>query len=185
MLLTLTTWLTPTRTPEELMLQYQETGKARFLKELVEQHYDDLLHFLISQSNPHLAADITQKTWLKVMEKRHYYQSHNKFKAWLFTIARRLLIDEFRKHNRLTELNETHLEATDNPTYEDSDIQSHFNAALLSLNFYLREAFILQQEGFSVSEIAQITNEEFETIKSRLRYAKKQLRTLLEGLSDE
>ena len=97
MLLTLTTWLTPTRTSEELMLQYQETGKARFLKELVEQHYDDLLHFLISQSNTHLAADITQKTWLKVMEKRHYYQSHNKFKAWLFTIARRLLIDEIRK----------------------------------------------------------------------------------------
>lgn len=185
MLLTLTTWLTPARTSEELMLEYQETGKNRFLNLLVEKHYDDVLHFLISQSNSHLAADITQKTWLKVMEKRHYYQSHNNFKAWLFTIARRLLIDEFRKQNRLTELNETHFESADSKMSEQNDLLSHFNAALVSLSFYQREAFILQQEGFSLSEIAEITNEEFETIKSRIRYAKKHLRTLLEGLSHE
>jgi DNA-directed RNA polymerase specialized sigma24 family protein len=47
------------------------------------------------------------------------------------------------------------------------------------LPFHQREAFIFQQEGFSVEEICTLTDENFETVKSRLRYARNNLKTLL------
>ena len=56
----------------------------------------------------------------------------------------------------------------------------HFNALIDNLPFHQKEAFIFQQEGFTLKEIADLTDEEQETIKSRLRYAKKYIRTHLE-----
>ena len=43
-----------------------------------------------------------------------------------------------------------------------------------------RGAFILQQEGFSLTDISAITGENSETIKSRLRYARKFFKQHLE-----
>ena len=60
-----------------------------------------------------------------------------------------------------------------------------FDKALMSLPFVQREAFCLQQEGFSLKEIAQITHCEHETIKSRLRYAKATLQVLLKDIAGD
>jgi RNA polymerase sigma-70 factor (ECF subfamily) len=54
-----------------------------------------------------------------------------------------------------------------------------FNIAIIQLPFHQRETLIFQQEGFSVMEIAQLTNESFETVKSRLRYARNNLKEML------
>ena len=60
-----------------------------------------------------------------------------------------------------------------------ADRITQFNAALAQLPFLQREAFIFQQEGFTVMEISVLTNDSFETIKSRLRYARNNLSHLL------
>ncbi len=54
-----------------------------------------------------------------------------------------------------------------------------FDYALLSLSFEQREVFCLQQEGFSLQDIASITHCPLETVKSRLRYAKDNIRKVL------
>ena len=185
MLLTLTTWLKPKLTPEQLMVCYRDTGEKHYLEQLVTVYYDDLLHFLISQSDRVVAEDVCQKTWLKVIDKRAQFKTENSFKSWLFTIARRSLLDEFRARNKLTELDDAQLQAIGKSDTYESDKLTNFNNALMSLNFFQREAFILQQEEFSLSEIAEITGCEFETVKSRLRYAKQNLRKLLEDFADE
>ena len=59
------------------------------------------------------------------------------------------------------------------------DELAQFNALLDALPFLQKEAFILQQEGFSLREVAKITGENSETIKSRLRYAVNKLRLVL------
>ena len=74
------------------MSQYAKSGKSELLQRLVELHADDLYHFLLSQSDIELAKDISQKTWLKVIDKREYYQSNGSFKAWLFTVGRNTLL---------------------------------------------------------------------------------------------
>ncbi len=168
----------PLASCEDLMLLYAEHGSADLLSALYERSANDLYHFLLTLTDAGMAEEISQRTWLRLMEKRATYHAEGKFKAWLFTLARHLLMDEWRAQQRLTdELPELSAPATD----EQTDIQVLFNRALLALPFTQREAFCLQQEGFSLSEIASITGSEQETVKSRLRYAKDHLKTLLRG----
>lgn len=173
-------WLNPTTAPERLLMDFVSTGNKKFLTLLVEQFNVSLYHYLLSLSNKELAEDSLQTTWLKVMKNRS--SSHTNVKSWLFTIARNTLIDELRHQQKwqYEELNEEHV-ITLELSQELAGINKleQFNKAITALPFYQREAFIFQQEGFSVMEICQLTDESFETIKSRLRYARNNLKKLL------
>lgn len=168
---------------EWLIGRFASTADRKLFEQLYDNCADDLYHFLLTQSDRNIAKDICQKTWLKIFEKPHLYNDSGRFIAWLFTIARHALIDEFRKTNH-TESNET---VIDNLTHSDTPIQGlaqAFDRALLALPFEQREAFCLQQEGFGLQEIAGITHSKTETVKSRLRYAKATLRSSLEKYHD-
>lgn len=184
MLLSLKNWFNTEQTPEQVMLAYKAKGHQAQLTHLVNLYSDDLYHYLLSQSDHHLALDISQKSWLKVMEKKHLYEDKGSFKAWLFTLARRLLIDEFRYQNRLQELDIEKCTQKSQQHAQIQDLQKRFDMALNKLPFVQKEAFILQQEGFSLLEISEITGQKKETIKTRLRYAKQALKQDL-GDTDE
>ena len=173
--------------PEQVMADYIMRKDKKAIIELYNTFADDMYHYLLSLSDPTLAQDIVQKTWLKVIEKPHSYHTVGSVKAWLFTMARNALIDEFRKTNRWVELENQHEELNDNtPTITNTtNVQTLFDEALMALSFEQREAFCLQQEGFSLVEIATMTNSKQETIKTRLRYAKTKLKELLEHANDQ
>ncbi|GAA0856665.1 sigma-70 family RNA polymerase sigma factor [Aliiglaciecola litoralis] len=169
---------------EWLIGRYAQTGEKKVLELLYDNCADDLYHYLSTQSDPHMAKDICQKTWLKVIEKPHLYQNSGRFSAWLFTIARNALIDEYRKTNRWQPLpDEPRQSLSVVFDYHDS-IADKFDKVLLSLPFEQREAFCLQQEGFGLQEIADITHSGVETAKSRIRYAKQALKAQLEKYHD-
>lgn len=167
---------------ESLMLRYAQSGDRALLTQLYDACGNDLFHFVLTLSDPTLAKDICQKTWLKVIEKKHLYQHSGQFKSWLFTLARNQLIDEYRR-NKPT-INQTEQLADSGQNIEanlhDGDISVLFDHGLLSLAFEQREAFCLQQEGFTLQDIANITHCPIETVKSRLRYAKDNLRKVLD-----
>lgn len=171
---------------EQLMLNYAEKEDSKLLSQLYDECADDLYHFLLTQADSELAKDISQLTWLKVIEKKHLYRNSGRFIAWLFTLGRHLLIDEFRKSGRLSELNkEAELSSTTSALEPSVDnILEAFDQALRTLPFEQKESFSLQQEGFSLMEIARITTSPIETIKSRLRYAKASLKKQLENYHD-
>lgn len=180
--LSLKSWLGVTETPEELMLKYSETGNRQCLSRLIDALGDDLYFYLLRQSNPELAQDISQQTWLKVIDKRNYYRSNGSVKSWLFKIARCSLIDEYRKLNRWQSISDEMLPVAQDSALAElvkTDQLAAFNQALSSLPFLQREALVLQQEGLSLREIAAVTDSEIETIKTRLRYAKQQLKVVL------
>lgn len=175
-------WLNLSSTPESLLMKYATTGEQKYLASLVEQFNLSLYHFLLSLSDKALAEDVLQITWLKVINKANQYQQHTNVKSWLFTIARNSLIDELRKQQKWQwqALSEDII-TSEGPCQiiEKHDRLAQFNEAINTLPFSQREVFIFQQEGFSVMEIAQLTNENFETVKSRLRYARNNLKALL------
>ncbi|MDN4502078.1 sigma-70 family RNA polymerase sigma factor [Alteromonadaceae bacterium BrNp21-10] len=176
-------WFSLPEDNDWLMEKYVISQRPEYLEKLYDNCADDLFHFLLSQSDYHLAQDISQKTWLRVIDKRHLFHSQQYFKSWLFTIARNLLIDDLRHSKRLIACDDVDIEVTVS-TPDNQTLKTTFDQALLMLPFNQREAFILQQEGFSINDIAHITNTEAETIKSRLRHAKRQLRTQLEHLHE-
>ena len=184
--------------PEQLLSNYVASGDVAYLNSLVAQFNPMIFHYLLSQSDPHLAEDVLQSMWVKVMHcaasfdvelsqhgKNSQVGRNNRVKSWLFKIARNTLIDELRRQNRWhyqsiqdKELTIETLSVEKNVIW--SDQLTAFNDAIAKLPFYQREAFIFQQEGFSLAEICQLTDASFETVKSRIRYAKQRLKSQLE-----
>ena len=176
-LLNLKNWLSKPFDPESLMMRFCQTGSQTDLSRLFNYYGQDLYHYLVSLSNPEIAEDVSQKTWLKVIEKKHLYREQASLKAWLFTIAANTLRDEVRQSSRhiSTELAQFDTLLTTCSESHES-ILERYNEALMQLPFKQRESFILQQEGFSLAQIAEITSDPQETIKTRLRYAKQHLK---------
>lgn len=179
--LTLKTRLFDRTSNESLMLRYAQSGDRALLCKLYDTCGNDLYHFVLTLSDPTLAKDICQKTWLKVIEKKHLYQHSGQFKAWLFTLARNQLIDEFRRNKHNISDTEQLIDSEQNieVSLDNKNVSAVFDHALLLLAFEQREAFCLQQEGFTLQDIASMTHCPMETVKSRLRYAKDSMRKVL------
>jgi len=186
-------WFNPNISPEILLTRYIATSKEKYITLLVEQFNQPIYHYLLSQSDKETAEDVIQLMWLKVIKIKVTEQAHSNVKSWLFTIARNSLIDELRRQQRwqsqpldeetllvdasfLAKMTSQSLEQE----LDKKDKLTVFNHGMTLLPFLQREAFIFQQEGFSVLQISELTDESFETIKSRLRYARTNLKKFLE-----
>lgn len=165
---------------EWLMQKYVISSDPALLSQLYENCNKDLFHFLLVNTDAETAADISQRTWLRLIEKKHLYRSDGRFIAWLFTLGRNQLIDEIRRSSRWKNAD---FELDTLVTQRDTErsAPSAIGALLQDLPFAQREAFSLQQEGFGLQEISDITHTPVETVKSRLRYARRSLRKALES----
>src|SRR6267378_1747640 len=64
------------------------------LDRLIEQYQYRLFRYLVYiAGNKERAEDFFQETWIRVLERGHQYNGKSKFEAWLFAIARHLVID--------------------------------------------------------------------------------------------
>ncbi|TQF69744.1 RNA polymerase sigma factor [Pseudoalteromonas luteoviolacea] len=181
MLLAIKSWFIPHKTDaEDPLYEFKKCGENRYLEQAIDNFNPDLYHYLCTQSTPEVAEDICQKTWLTIVEKRHYYQSNSTPKAYIFKVARNALIDELRKQSRLVlDENATiQCELTLDNSFSEASSERLYQA-IKTLPHTQKEALSLQLEGFSLKQIADITNTNAETVKTRLRYAKQQLKTIL------
>lgn len=63
----------------------------------IDEHYDKIYRYCYFKlKNQHLAEDITQETFLRFMESNSYKDTGRPL-AYLYTVARNLCMDEFRK----------------------------------------------------------------------------------------
>jgi RNA polymerase sigma factor (sigma-70 family) len=164
----------------DLLAEYRQQNSVRHFDELYNRHQQALYHYLLSQCPLALAQDVFQISWQKVMKQAWQFgASSNKqnFQAWLFTIARNTLIDELRKIKPSVNLDE-HIELVDETdAFESkSDELNWLNIQISQLPFFQRETLCLQLEGFSLDDIAQMSDCSVDTIKSRLKLARKKLK---------
>ncbi len=173
---------------EQLMMHFAETRAAEILNVLFKKYSRDLYLFLLSLSNPDMAQDAEQSTWVKVIERCKQFCQQYHFKGWLFTLGRNQLIDEFRRMQRwqtiAIEEAEPELMQSEIDSLQQSCFQQNFERLLGKLPFLQKEAFVLQQEGFSLQQIAEITDSNQETVKSRLRHARAFFKKHLEASND-
>ena len=172
-------------------------GDAEAFEKLYRRHELRVFRYLHRNlRNEAGANDLMQEVWFAVVRNAVSYQPTAKFTTWLFTIAHNRMVDMIRSTSRLQSLDASDTAGGDGPSLLDSlaadskleppaEVQSqHQAAALLNAVAQLppeqRSAFLLQAEGeLSVEEIAAATGSGFETVKSRLRYARAKLRQLL------
>ncbi len=178
---------------ETLMMRYGR-GDAAAFDVLYRRHEMRVWRYLERNVRNRATADeLMQEVWFAVARDAVRYEPAARFTTWLFQIAHNRMIDSLRKSRRQVSLESLGYEAdavvqqlTANPgagplaAAVAQDQAGALIRALEKLPDEQREAFLLQVEGeLSVEEIAAITGSAFETIKSRLRYARTKLRELL------
>jgi RNA polymerase sigma-70 factor (ECF subfamily) len=133
------------------------------------------------------SLDLVQETFIAAVRHIGGLRDNEKFGSWLFGIAHQKCIQRWRKQNReeilLDEIPDAPDESENHP--DDLLIQREQEAEFMNLLDQLplpqRSVLLLHfVEDFSLEEIAGITGTKIGTVKSRLHYAKKSLRKLLE-----
>jgi RNA polymerase sigma-70 factor (ECF subfamily) len=180
---------------DQLMLAYARGDTAAF-DALYARHEGALFRFvrrLLGASLASQADEVFQETWLRIVAARASFVPQGAaWRTWAFTIAHNAAMDRLRTSGR-----EIGLDARDDGsdplewlaeqlelTHPSSEDVSHWRAAgrqlldcLEALPVAQRAAFLLHYEdGTSVEDLAQRLGLQFETAKSRLRYALRKLR---------
>jgi RNA polymerase sigma-70 factor (ECF subfamily) len=182
-----------TETDEALMQAYC-AGNAQAFDALYQRHRGPLYRYVCRQCQRASADEIFQDIWLKIVKARTGYHATAKFTTYLYTIARRRLIDHYRSQGNIdtavydeSEDEDTDTVSVAGPLQAQPENQAA-NAQVLDqlleeierLPQAQREAFLLQEEaGLSLVEIAATLDVGVETVKSRIRYAIDKLRKRL------
>jgi RNA polymerase sigma-70 factor, ECF subfamily len=184
---------------DELMLRLQG-GDEHAFAELVQRHQSPLIGFFFRHLRDwQLGEDLSQETLLRIHSTAWDYLPRGLFKAWMYRIARNLLIDTTRKrsHDALvrsvrsgSRRNEDDREdilarlSDEFPLPGERADQREFAQIVDDLLPQIpddqRLTFILFiYAGLSLPEIAEAMEANLPTTKSRLRLAREKLREKL------
>ena len=178
---------------EALMLAYGQ-GDASAFDVLYGRHKDAVYRYFLRQQyssaqsqDSSIAEELSHDCWLKIIKHRQSYQVTAKFTTWLFTIAKHTAMDYYqKKHLQLVEAGMDGEQFVDNAdslanANAQQQLQQALQASIALLPVEQRQIFLLKQEAqFSLQEIADITQENKEKVKSSWRYAIDKLRRSLQ-----
>jgi RNA polymerase sigma-70 factor (ECF subfamily) len=132
------------------------------------------------------AEDVVQETLLRAWRKSSALdQSQGSLRAWLFTVARNIVIDEWRTKRSRSELSVADVPDTpDEVDHTDGLILSWMVAEALSTLSAEHRAVLLEcyYRGRSVAEASRVLGVPEGTVKSRTHYALRALRLALQEM---
>ena len=154
----------------------------------IEQQYDKLLRYCYMKLRDRtLAEDVTQETFIRFFESKDYH-SIGKEMAYLFTIARNLCIDYFRKQKEelIEDLPAKIQEMPDSSDKVESIVdQLSIEQALDHLTDDEREAVVLRFSGeLSVEDIAKSMDISRFAVRRRISSALEKLRKEMERIEE-
>ncbi len=168
---------------DHMLIRRIQAGDPQAFERLVEKYYDNIFQFCVRRCNGDrvLASDLTQETFLKLVEHIQQYRPTGKFINFLLTIAVNLCNSQYRRRPpELLEWNDSlPLQSSEDP--QESILQQErahvVQQALDRLPDIQREAVILRfYHGRKLREIAAITGVGLPTAKSRLKQGLDKLR---------
>jgi RNA polymerase sigma-70 factor (ECF subfamily) len=169
---------------------------SELLDLLIEQYQFRLFRYLLHlTASRERAEDFFQETWVRVLERGAQYDGKWKFEAWLFTIARNLVLDWHRRKKpesfeSLRGPEDDALEfdvkdekgATPLESYLSAEQREGVHASLGKIPAVYREVLVLRfQEDMQLEEIAGVLSTPISTVKSRLYRGLEALRTAMTG----
>lgn len=186
---------------EALLIDHLREGDETALAPLVEK-YKRMVHRLAMQitKNHEDADDVMQETFIKVYQSIHTFRQEAAFETWVYRIAVNEALNYVKKRERrrespldTTEESEFRVDVRQKATVandpqvqaEKAELRHWVTKAVNSLPLKHRIVVILHElEGLTHAEIASILNCSEGTVRSRLHYARKQLRALLKPYVD-
>lgn len=183
---------------DSILVRNYIDGNEKAFEVLVMRHKDKIHRYIYLKVKDHLLAeDIFQETFIKVIRtiKLGSYNEDGKFLPWVMRIAHNLIIDHFRKANKVRMISETSSKSEDFNIFstlalEDLNVQDQITLdelknQMVNLIEHLPDSQrgILKQRIFqdlSFKEIADMENISINTALGRMRYALINLRKLIE-----
>ena len=184
--------ITP-ETTDSILIEHYLDGNEIALECIINKHQQKIFNFIYSKVHDRdISEDIFQETFIKVIKtlKNGVYNEEGKFLPWVMRISHNLVIDFFRKNNRIKTIN----------SKEDIDIFQFIsdgspNAESVLINDQIikdiqkliqelpddqKEVLIMRlYRDMSFKEIAENTKVSINTALGRMRYAIINLRKLI------
>lgn len=179
-----------------LLEAFQRSGQLEAFEEVFRRNSDPLYRFLLRLAAVEaIAQDVSQHTWLKVLELardgRYRRKSGATFRTFLFTLARNRYFDEYRRRHEAvhSESLSDYLEREGEPAADslldpselvsDANVRAQVETAMRALPVEQYEVIALWLQGFALTEVAEITGAPWHTVVSRKTYALKKLKASL------
>lgn len=145
----------------ELIRRWRE-GDGGAATQLVERHAPALARFVAGEGERSETEEVVQDTFVRAFGAIDSFRGESAFRTWLFTIARRLLMDRRRAERRsrmVATVDEgdavTQFDALDAMVADESMLR--VRRAMEALSPKQREVFALRvEQGLSYKEIADL-----------------------------
>ena len=181
-------------TSDSLLVKNYILGDESSLEILIKKHQQRLFSFIYSKvKDKDVANDIFQDTFIKVIKtlKKGNYNEEGKFLPWIMLIAYNLIIDYFRKNNRMPNFKNSDefdifsIISDDSLNAEKQIIQEQIFDDVRELINELpeeqKEVLIMRMyRDMSFKEISDNTGVSINTALGRMRYALINMRKLIE-----
>ena len=160
-------------------------GDQSAFAQIVDRWQVRLINFFYrSTGNRADAEDLTQETFIELNRAATRYRSQGSFNAFIFTLARRRLIDGYRKKSRrpieYIDPSEFLMQSQGETIDHSREIEEIFHRTLTTLPYKQRCAILLlQQQGLSYEEIALSLGASLSAVKSWIHRARTHLRAEL------
>jgi RNA polymerase sigma-70 factor (ECF subfamily) len=178
-------------------------GDSAAMERLIRKYHTRIYNVILRIcSNPDDAEELTQETFVKIIQNINKFEGRSSFYTWAFRIAVNLSINHSRRSVKLRtnsldsggenggdsgkRLLKSVLEDPNSQNPEkiasDKELCELINQAIMRLDDYQRAVIVLRDiSGMSYANIAEIMDIELGTVKSRISRARRNLRDILEG----
>ena len=156
--------------------------------QIIKDHKDGLMLYLNSfVLNIHLAEDLTEDTFVKLIARRPRFSGKSTFKTWLYSVGRNVALDHLRKNAKLPTVSAEEAmaliadEADVTRQYLRSERKLQVHNALKQLNKDYRQVlYLVYFEDFQNAQVASILGKSRKQIENLVYRAKLSLKSELE-----
>ena len=135
------------------------------------------------------ALDLIQETYMRALTNEDKFHEGTNLKAWLLTIMKNIFINNYRKsskRNTIVDISENLFlinssEAITGNQAENDFVMKDLALAVNNLDAEYKKPFIMHYNGFKYEEIAEEMNLPLGTVKSRIFFARKQMKDFLKS----
>lgn len=189
---------------DDILVRQSQHGDSVAMGRLITKYQDRIYNAILKIcANSHDAAELTQETFVKCIEKINTFEGKSAFYTWLFRVAVNLTLNYCKRRARTQaqSLQAVVAQESDGAAVElgafladqnaadpavlaeDAEIGEIVLAALANLDDHHRAVMVLRDiEGMNYSEIAETLRIEVGTVKSRLSRARANLREILKAV---